>query len=143
MPKVENYWGIDFKAPIDLEYVAVLKQQAAMLEELTSGTVCADVVEDVHEGRASAILRVADCDILCVSHDIGCPEFPLAATDIVGAAKITLTDMEEFRDWLKDRLSSPPVRRSIGQIKKRVQEAERQWRDDNFDTLGEARWSQG
>jgi hypothetical protein len=122
---IENYWGTDFPAYDDSAPVVLLKQQAQKLTEATQSKVEGVVKESAEGGTAWASLyasvptRDYQFKILSVSHPVVAdPANPASITveDSFDHGKQTLAGMAAFDQYLRDLLSSEPVRTAIGNL---------------------------
>jgi hypothetical protein len=127
----EDFWPDDIVDADDPEPVAILKEQAARLGMKTSNAVEGVVRMTAEEGTAYYDLCLKSEElgdylykILYIAHPVISRDdaYPITAQSSAGGPEVTLSDGEEFRDWLRRQLSSDFVRRAIANLLRSVRE---------------------
>src|SRR5690349_3288347 len=123
---VESYWGTDFPPANDSVAVALLRQQASKLADVTQGAVEGVVKEAAEGGTIFASLYAAvpaageyEFKILYIAHPIVADPvnpFPITVEDSFEKTKYSMPDMPTFDDYLRKLLSSKPVRTAISNL---------------------------
>jgi hypothetical protein len=127
---VENYWGTNFPDVGDSSPVVLLKQQADLLEKLTDGKVMGVVKQaDLGETAFASLYLAAPSmggyqfKLLSLAHPVVADPanpFPITVeSSLLGGSKVDIDSMPKFEEWLKNFLSSEPVRIAIGAMKAR------------------------
>ena len=125
--KTDDLWPRDFTPIVDDPApVVVLQQQASLLSGKTGGRVEGFVSESTVEGTFYASLYFRSPSLgdsmykvlhiaLPVTFDPINP-FPLTVNNSCEPSETVVTDMEEFKEWLKSVLSSEKVGAIIGNL---------------------------
>lgn len=118
----ENYWPTDFGVDTEITPLTVLKEQAALLGERTKNLVEGVVQtrpEDKAEFRHSLYLSVPTLAnyryfLLSVAEE---PRgYPVRIFDGTSDTSFEAHDLDEFRERLKEILSSDRVRKLVGNL---------------------------
>ena len=123
----DDLWPRDFTAIVDDPApVVLLKQQARLLSGKTGGSVEGIVRESTVEGTfyaslycQSPFLGDYSYKVLHIALPVTCDPaspFPLTVNDSCEPSETVVTDMEEFREWLKSVLSSEKVGAIVGNL---------------------------
>ncbi len=125
----EDFWPDEIADADDPEPVALLKEQATVLGAKTGYDVEGVVRTSTEGGTAYYSLYLkADAlgdylyKLLYIAYPaIGQPHaYPVVAQSSAGGPERQIGSREEFREWLKDQLSSDPVRRAIASLRRHV-----------------------
>ena len=133
---LDDFWPSEIPDPDDPAPVALLKEQAGLLSEKTQGEIEAAVTMYIEEGIVYHFLFLKPLlfgdyqyRVLSISYPVTSPAsdvYPITA-EVFGhsptnVAKVTLSNEDEFRSWLRSQLSSEYVRSTLGTLKKYVRE---------------------
>jgi hypothetical protein len=118
----ESYWPTDFGVEVEITPLTILKEQAALLGERTKNIVEGRVqtkVDEKMEFRHSLYLVVPTLAnyryfLLSVHHKPAI--YPIQIFDGTSDREVTARDFEEFKEKLKEILSSDRVKRIIGTL---------------------------
>ncbi len=121
----ENYWGTEFpQQTADSPPVVLLKEQADILTQVTGTKVRGGLKQSVLGGTlfTSLYLSASSRDdyqfkLLYIAHPVFADPknpFPLTAEDSIHERQQSIRDMDEFRRWLKELLSSEVVQATVG-----------------------------
>jgi hypothetical protein len=133
---IDDFWPSEIPDPDDPSPVALLKEQAELLADKTQGEIEAVVTMYIEEGIAYHFLFLKprlfgdfQYRILSISYPVSSPAsevYPITA-EVSGhgptnVAKVTLSNEDEFRSWLRSQLSSESIRSTLGTLKKYARE---------------------
>jgi hypothetical protein len=119
----ENYWPTDFGVPAEVTPLTVLKEQATFLGERTKnlieGRVQTKVEGEAMKFRHSLYLVVPTLGnyryfLLSVTHNPTI--YPIEIFDATSERAIMARDFEEFKEKLREILSSDRVKRIVGSL---------------------------
>ena len=133
--EIVDYWPRDFPVVDSPAPVALLEQQAELLRGHTGGLIEGVVKPHVEYGTAYYSLYLkADAlgDYLYKLLYIQFPAdrdsrepFPIMAQGAFGRPRVVIDDVDGFRDWLRDQLSSDGVKIIIGNLLRYIRESRR------------------
>jgi hypothetical protein len=128
----EDFWPDEIPDPTDPAAVALLKEQAEILGSKMRGEIEGVVRTYAENGivyyslylKADALgnylYKLLEIGYPVIGQSVENREFTAQGCD--GGASVTIKSDEEFREWLRDQLSSEYVRSALGNLRRYVRD---------------------
>jgi len=127
----EDFWPAEIPDPSDPAPVALLKEQAMILGQKMHGELEGIVRTSTEEGTVfyslylkANVLGDYLYKLLFIAHPaIGWSgDYPISAQSSAGGSSVSISNDNEFREWLRAQLSSDYVRSALGNLRRYIRE---------------------